>query len=571
MLVIRLRFILFSGAVFLCLTARAQQHATAGQQRVPLRSQQGLSRPKLVVGIVVDQMRWDYLYRYYGKYGEGGFKRLLTEGFRCQNTFINYLPSATAVGHSTIFTGSVPAIDGIAGNEWIDQRTGRKWYCTEDTTVQTVGSDSKEGKMSPRNLLVSTVTDELRLATNFRSRVVGVSLKDRAAILPAGHTANAAFWFDNTSGSFISSTYYMQSLPAWVKAFNARNLPAQLTAGGWHTLYPLAEYTESTQDSVAWEGHLGGKAAPVFPYDIAGKYRHNHGIIRSTPFGNTLTLDFARAAVDGYRLGQEGATDFLTINCASTDYAGHMFGPNSIEVEDVYLRLDKDLSAFFRFLDEKIGKGNYLVFLTADHGGAHAEGFMKAHHMPTGFWDEDLTADLNTLLEKRYGVKELVRKDGNIGASYQINYDRGKIAAHHLDFEQIKKSTVAFLRGQPGILYAEDMMHIGDAPVPAVLKEAMINGYHAARSGPVQVIPATGWLAAYSRTGTTHGGWNPYDTHIPLIFMGWGISPGYTHRTLHMTDIAPTLAALLHIQLPSGCIGRPILQIADHFQPSVNR
>src|SRR5690242_6479202 len=306
---------------------------------------QQISRPKLVVGIAVDQMRWDYLYRYYPRYQDGGFKRLLNEGFSCENTFINYLPSFTAVGHTTIFTGSVPAIDGITGNDWIDQLTGRSWYCTEDTTESTVGSSSKEGQMSPRNLLVSTITDELRLATNFQSKVIGVSLKDRASILPAGHTANGAFWFDDASGNFITSTYYMKQLPGWVNDFNKLNMPEKLTANEWNTLLPLSSYTQSSEDNVAWEGTFKNEKSPVFPHQISSLVKQNKNTIRSTPFGNTLTLDFAKAAITGNDLGNGPVTDFLTINCASTDYVGHMYGPNSIEVEDVYLRLDRDLAS----------------------------------------------------------------------------------------------------------------------------------------------------------------------------------------------------------------------------------
>ncbi|MEO8110197.1 MAG: alkaline phosphatase family protein, partial [Ginsengibacter sp.] len=299
---------------------------------------QSLPRPKLVVGIVVDQMRWDFLYRYYDRYEAGGFKRLLNEGFSCENTFINYLPSYTAPGHTTIFTGSVPAISGIAGNDWIDQNTGRHWYCTEDTSVQSVGTTSDEGKMSPKNLLVSTITDELRLATNFQSKVIGVSLKDRASILPTGHTANGAFWFDDATGNFITSTYYMKELPAWLKDFNDKRVPEKLVANDWSTLYPVNTYKQSTEDDEPWEGIFGGEKASTFPHHVSALYKQNKGFIRSSPFGNSLTLQLAEAALDGNKMGQGTATDFLTINCASTDYVGHMFGPNSIEVEDVYLR-----------------------------------------------------------------------------------------------------------------------------------------------------------------------------------------------------------------------------------------
>ena len=543
--------------IILFLIGHASGTVHAQSKVIPSKQQ----RPKLVVGIVVDQMRWDYLYRYYDRYGQDGFKRLLNDGFSCENTLINYLPSATAVGHSTIFTGSVPSIHGIAGNEWIDQLTGRKWYCTEDTTEQTVGSTSKAGKMSPRNLLVSTITDELRLATNFQSQVVGISLKDRAAILPAGHTATAAFWMDDATGRFITSTYYMKQLPAWVNQFNDKEPGKQLLKNGWNTLYPINTYTQSTEDNMGWEGSLGGKSTPVFPYDIANRYHKKPGIIRQTPFGNTLTLNFAEAAVNGYQLGQKNTTDFLTINCASTDYVGHMFGPNSIEEEDVFLRLDKDLATFFHFLDQKIGKGNYLLFLTADHGGAHSLGFMKEHKIPGELWEtEQMVTQLNDLLNKKFEVANLALSDIT-AVDYQVNFDRKKVNDNHLDIDAIKKVAVDFLQKQAGVMYAVDVAHIGEIPVPQRIKEMIINGYNNKRSGAIQIITEPGWLPPYSRKGTTHGAWNPYDTHIPLIFMGWKIKPGYSNRTINMTDIAPTLAALLHTQMPSGCIGTPIQEI----------
>ena len=529
-------------------------HQTEAQERT-------ISRPKLVVGIVVDQMRWDYLYRYYGRYGGNGFKRLLTEGFSCENTFINYLPSATAVGHTVIFTGSVPSIDGIVANTWIDQLTGERVYCTSDTAARTIGALGDAGAMSPKNLLVSSITDELRLATNFRSRVVGVSLKDRAAILPAGHTANAAFWFDDESGQFITSSYYMDALPDWVKQFNAKDEPRNLVAKGWQPLYPIDTYEQSTADNVPWEGRMKGEKAAVFPHDLQKMYERDHGSIRTSPFGNTLTLEFAKAAIAGYRLGNGQTTDFLTINCASTDYVGHKYGPNAVETADTYLRLDKDLAAFFIFLDQKVGSGNYLLFLTADHGAAHSIGFMQSHRLPSGFLNaKDIMQGLNAVLAGQFGEKGLV----NSLLNYHVNYDQNKIQERNLDYEAIKKTSVNFLRKQPGIQYAVAIDHIAAVAVPEPLKTKIINGYNAKRCGSVIIIPEPGWFKGRKGgTGTTHGNWNPYDTHIPLIFMGWGIQRDATNRHICMSDISPTLAALLHIQVPNGNIGVPIPEVLD--------
>ncbi len=515
---------------------------------------QTVSRPKLVVGIVVDQMRWDYLYRYQNRYGTGGFQRMLNEGYSCENTLISHLPSFTAVGHSTIYTGSVPAIHGITGNDWIDQASGKDMYCTSDSTVQPVGTPTAAGKMSPRNLLATTITDELRIASNYQSKVVGVSLKDRASILPAGHTPTAAFWMDDSTGRFITSTWYMKNLPEWVQRFNEQKEPEKLMAGKWNTLYPINSYTQSTADDVPWEGLGTGEQAPVFPHDVARFYQQNHESIRSTPFGNTLTLDFAKAAVDGYALGQGNNTDFLTINCASTDYVGHKYGPNSIEVEDTYLRLDKDLAAFFAYLDKKIGKGNYLVFLTADHGGSHAIRYMQAHQLPADFIQgRDILAGLNTTLKAKFGVDKLVLS----GANYYINFNHKAIAANGLNADSIRQTAIAFLEQQPGIQFVVDVANIGRSSVPQPIQQMIINGYNRKRCGEITIVPEPGWFEG-SQRGTTHGTWNLADIHIPLLFMGWGIHHGATNRTVHMTDIAPTMAALLHIQMPNGCVGNVI-------------
>ncbi|MFD1630282.1 alkaline phosphatase PafA [Pseudopedobacter beijingensis] len=522
------------------------------------KKEKTLARPRLVVGIVVDQMRWDYLYRYYDRYQDGGFKRLLNEGFSCENTYITHLPAVTAIGHSTIYTGSVPAIHGITSNNFTDQLTGRKWYCAEDTVEQTVGSKSAAGKMSPRNLLASTVTDELALATNFRSKIVGVSLKDRAAIMPAGHTPTAAFWLDNESDNFITSTYYMKDLPDWVNVFNSKKLGRNLVKDGWHTLYPMETYVQSTPDNVPWEGLFAGEKKPVFPHDIKKYFEINTENIRKTPFGNTLTLEFAKATVEGYDLANGPVTNFLTINCASTDYIGHMYSANSVEAEDGLLRLDKDLSSFFKYLDAKVGKGNYTVFLTADHGGAHNPMFLEEHNIPTGMLGlkKNAMAAVNKMVEERYGLKKIVT--GNTGIYLSLNAKQA--AEKGVDYEKLKRDVVSLLMKQPGIQFAADMENIGMASIPQLIKEKMINGYNAKRTGEIAFIPEPGWTLGGAK-GATHSLWNPFDTHIPLVFMGWGINQGKSVDTYSMCDIAPTIAALLHIQAPNGSIGKAISEV----------
>ncbi|WP_411812341.1 alkaline phosphatase PafA [Chryseobacterium scophthalmum] len=518
-----------------------------------------VDRPKLVVGLVIDQMRWDYLYRYYSKYGNDGFKRLLNKGYSLNNVHIPYVPTVTALGHTSIYTGSVPAIHGIAGNDWTDKETGKNVYCTTDENVQPVGTTNvKVGSHSPKNLWSTTVTDELRLATNFQGKVVGVSLKDRASILPAGHTPNGAYWFDDSTGDFITSTWYMNDLPQWVKSFNSQNLPDQLVANGWNTLLPINQYTESSPDNSPWEGLLGSSKTPVFPYsNLAEDYKTKKDNIRYTPFGNTLTLKLAEASVEGENLGADEVTDILAINLASTDYAGHKFGPNSIEVEDVYLRLDQDLAQFFKYLDGKVGKNQYTVFVSADHGGAHSVGFLKEHKINTGFFGEGMEKSLNEKLKAKFGVDKLINGVDN----YQIYFDRKLMADNKLELEDIKEFAIKELEKDPTVLYAVSTTEVQEATIPEPIKQRIINGINRQRSGDIQLISHDSMLPPYSKTGTTHSVWNSYDAHIPLIFMGWGIKHGESNKQYHMTDIAPTVSALLHIQFPSGNVGNPITEV----------
>ncbi len=515
-----------------------------------------ISRPKLVIGLVVDQMRWDYLYNFYNRYSNGGFKRLINQGFSAENTFINYTPTYTGCGHAAIYTGSVPAINGIIGNNWYDPEIGRDVYCTEDKSVKTVGSATKAGEMSPKNLITTTITDELRIATNFKSKVIGISLKDRGSILPAGHSANAAYWYDGESGGFVTSTYYMPQLPNWLTEYN-NTKPANLFyAKNWETIYPIATYTQSTADNKPYEGKIKGEDAPVFPHQLSNFIDKNFDVIRSTPHGNTMTLDLAKLAIAKENLGKNGTTDFLAVSCSSTDYVGHQYGPNSIEIEDTYLRLDKDLEDFFNYLDKTLGKDNYLFFLSADHAVAHVPAFMAENKLPAGTVNNStLRRGLNTLLAEKFKIKNPVITVMN----NQIMFDKDAIDSLNIDFDKVKTAAINYLRKQDGILDAVDLSNLANTTLPSEIKTSITNGYNARRSGSVYFISKPNWFDG-GATGTTHGAWYPYDSHIPLLFMGWNVKPGKTNKTYHMTDIAVTLAAMLHIQMPNGSIGQVITE-----------
>jgi len=525
--------------------------ATTAQQN------QALQRPKLVVGIVVDQMRWDFLYRYYDRYAaNGGFKRMLSQGFSCENTLIPYTPTVTAPGHASIYTGSVPAIHGIAGNLWWDNMQQREVYCTEDKTVKTVGSGTTLGLQSPKNLLVTTICDELRLATNFQSKVIGIAIKDRGAIVTAGHSANAAYWFDSQEGNWITSTYYMTDLPQWVKDLNAKKLVDKYYEQGWTTLYPVNSYKQSTSDDKPYEAKGLGTG---FPYDLKKFIGKSNSAILTTPHGNTFTIDMAKAAIAGESLGTDAITDILAVSFSSPDYIGHGYGPNSIEQEDDFYRLDKDLGDFLNYLDEKVGPGQYTVFLSADHGVAHVPGFMKENKLPAGTFNETtILEQLNKLLKDKFDQSNLAINISN----HQLVLNNNLINSEKkLKRDEIVPVIVDFLLKQEAVLTAFDLKHMNQAALPSKIKEMIGNGYFSQRGGEIQIILKPNYIESFYTTGTTHGLWNPYDAHIPLLWYGWGIKQGKTNRETYMTDIAPTLAALLHIQMPGGSVGKVINEV----------
>jgi len=549
----KISYLLFSlSLISITITsAQTKKNTTAPVKAFPAE----IARPKLVVGLVVDQMRWDYLYRYYNRYTNGGFKRLINEGFSVENTYIPYTPTYTACGHTCIYTGSVPAVHGIIGNDWYDPETKKNVYCTEDSSVVTVGSTpSSEGNMSPKNMLSNTITDELRLATNFKGKVIGISLKDRGSILPAGHAANAAYWYQGSTGNWITSSYYMKEVPTWIADYNKLKLANKFYAKNWETLYPINTYVNSTTDEKAYEGK-----SSTFPHQLNQFIDKNFDAIRSTPYGNTITLDLAKLAILSEDLGKDNITDFLAVSCSATDYVGHGYGPNSIEAEDTYLRLDKDFEEFFNYLDKQVGKGNYTIFLTADHGAAHVPGFMKENKLPAGVVsDREIASKLNAFLNDKFKVNNVVLKSMN----NQIIFDHDKTDNGTVSFDVIKSASIEFLKRLEGFQNAVDISRISQTTLQEIQKKMITNGYNARRSGDIYYILQPNWFNGGS-TGTTHGNWNPYDSHIPLVFMGWGIKPGATNKTHYMTDIAPTLAALLHIQMPNGNVGEPITEITN--------
>ncbi len=519
------------------------------------------SRPKLVVGVVVDQMRYDYLTRFENKYGDGGFKRMMNDGFNCKNNHFNYVPTYTGPGHTSIYTGATPKYHGIISNDWYDKELKDWVYCAGDTTVQSVGTTEKSGQMSPHRMKTTTFADENRLFTQLRGKTIGISIKDRGAILPAGHSANAAFWFQGgKEGSWISSTYYMNSLPKWVNDFNASDI-AKSYFKVWNTLYDIDTYIESGSDLNNFEGGFVGKETATFPYDLAVLKNDNNGfdILKSTAYGNSLTTDFAIASLDGEQLGKDNITDVLTVSFSSTDYVGHNFGVNSKEVEDTYLRLDKDLERLFNALDDKVGKGEYTIFLTADHGAIDVPSYLQTLKIPSGYIDNSQRKEkFQKFLIDTYGDKDIVENISN----NQIFLNREKIKTLGLNLEEVQQAIVNEQINYKHISKAYTAHTMSSTNFTTGIEALLQRGYNQKRSGDVILVNDPAYIN-YHVTGSTHGSSLNYDTHVPLLFFGKGIKPGHTLKKTEVTDIAPTMSALLGISFPNGAIGKPLDFVLD--------
>ena len=516
------------------------------------------SKPKLVVGVVVDQMRFDYLNRFKKKYSANGFLRLIKQGYSCNNHHFNFIPTYTAPGHASIFTGNTPSVHGIIGNSWYDKASNSTVYCTTDKAYIPVGAAAKYGQASPRNMKVTTLADQNRLFTQMNGKTIGVSIKDRGAVFPSGHTANGAYWFEGLNeGKWMTSTYYMDALPQWVKDFNTpSNIASYLKP--WNTLYDISLYEESGSDLSDYEQGFNGKSTSEFPYDLKALMELNEGydIIKSTPFGNTMITDFALSAIEAESLGVDDYTDFLTVSYSSTDYIGHNFGINSVELQDTYLRLDLEVERLLNYLDAKVGAGNYTLFLTSDHGAVDVPSFLTDVHIPSGYVPKNSFASLYTNLKKKYGVSDLIMKISND----QVFLNQERITALKVNLEDVQKFVVNEIISYPHIKKAYTATTMQTRYFKEGAEKMLQNGYHQKLSGDVLFTLESG-VISYDSKGTTHGSGYNYDTHVPLLFYGNGIQPGKTYKRTNVTDIAPTISALLGIALPSGATGTVIEEV----------
>jgi predicted AlkP superfamily pyrophosphatase or phosphodiesterase len=520
-------------------------------------------KPKLIVGIVIDQMRAEYLYRFQGNYAEDGFKRLLREGFNVKNTHYNYIPTATGPGHTSIYTGTTPVNHGIVSNDWYNRELGRSIYCAEDSTVFLVDhlgvqkdKKFKNFSRSPKNNLTTTITDELKLFTNQRSKVIGVSLKDRGAIFPSGHLANAAYWYNPNNGHFVTSSYYMNKLPQWLIKFNNKKKSDSLLNQTWKTLLPIEKYIHSEIDDRSFEKKFKGKQLSIFPYDLKTlrKENGNYKLITHVPQGNTLLTELVKATIKGENLGRNETTDFLTISYSSTDYVGHNFGIRSKELEDTYIRMDREIALLLKDLDTEVGKDNYILFLTADHAVSDNPPFLKSKRLPGNFYNsKKIKENLNIYLSDIFG------KDNYIAHidKTQIYLSEKKIVK-----EKILKASLQFLitiEGMKDVFAPELKVHSLDN---SIISNVIKNSYNSKESGDILYQMHSGWMEE-RLFGTTHSTAYTSDTHVPLLWYGWHIPKGETVKPHVITQITPTLSFLLDIPLPNASNREPIKELFD--------
>lgn len=521
------------------------------------------TKPKLVVGIVVDQMCYEYLYRYQSKFSDKGFVKLMNNGTHCRNTQYNYVPTYTGPGHASIYTGTTPSNHGIVANDWYSRSLKKTINCVGDETVSSVGTTDLGGKKSPKNLKSNTITDQLKL-TYPNSKVISMSIKDRSAILPGGHLSDGTYWFDFSSGNFITSSFFKTDLPDWVKSFNAKKMPDSYLKETWNTYYDIKTYTESGVDDSPYEHLLKGKKTPTFPYNLKEMTNNqlDYDLFTHTPFANTYLADFALEALEKERLGLGKETDFLCVSFSSTDILGHAFGPNSIEIEDMYIRLDLEIAKILAELEKKIGKENFVFFITADHAVVPVPQLLIDKHLPGGYLNwKPLYETLKEEVTTQFGVNFISSRQNS-----NFYFDRELLKSKNIKLEDAQEFVKSKVKNWENVKSVYTGIELANAGADFEWRDMVRRGYRYQESGDVIYTLEPGFISQWGEApdaykGTTHGSSYNYDTHVPLIWYGANIPSQEILRRINITDITATLVPILQLAKPSSTTGEPILEL----------
>lgn len=520
-------------------------------------------KPRLVIGIVIEQLKYDQLEKFRDRLGENGIKKLINEGTYFKNASFEYMLTQSAPGHATISTGAEPSFHGITSDNWYLPLKNELIYCTKDTQVNSVGGSFEAGLHSPVNLQASTFSDELKMATNKNARVFGVGLKENSAILSAGHAADGAYWFDNTTGTWMSSTYYIKAFPDWVTDFNVMKFPDSYLNNTWNLFRPEKDYADCLPDSNNFEAGFNAKNG--FPYDLKkmrskGVFnsRNDYSLLRETPFGNTLTTNFAIRLIEKERLGKDDVTDYISICYSATDNIGHRFGPSSVEMGDAILRLDDEIKNLLTFLNDSIGKKNILIYFTSAHGISEIPAVLESNRIPAGYFKQNQALQLlRSYLNAVYG-------EGNWVKGYserQIFLNRTLIEDARLSLDEVQKKVARFLVQFTGVAAAYPYSAFEANDFGNGNLKRIINNFSPQRSGDVIVTLNPGWVENDGDYVTNHNSPYEYDSHVPLIWYGWTVNRSTVIRKVNITDIAATLSSLCKIPYPNACTGEPLVEL----------
>jgi predicted AlkP superfamily pyrophosphatase or phosphodiesterase len=520
-------------------------------------------KPRLVIGIVVEQLKFDQLEKFRDRLGENGIKRLINEGTYFRNASFEYMLTQSAPGHATISTGTEPSSHGITSDNWYLPLKNELIYCTNDISVNPVGGSYESGLHSPKNLQASTFSDELEMASNKKAKVFGIGLKESSAIFSAGHSANGAYWFDNTTGSFMSSTYYIDSLPPWVNDFNAMKFADSFLNNPWNLLRPTSYYSDCVADSNGFEKGFNGKN--YFPYDLKklrskGVFnaRNDYSLIRETPFGNSLTTSFAIRLIEKEGLGKDDVTDFLSICYSATDNIGHRFGPSSVEMGDAILRLDDEIKNLLSYLNDSIGKRNVLIYFTAAHGVSEIPTVLESNRIPAGYFKQNQALQLlRSYLNAVYGEGDWIKGY----SERQIFLNRTLIEDARLSLDDVQKKVARFLVQFTGVAAAYPYSAFEANDFGNGNLKRILNNFSPQRSGDIIVTLNPGWVEMEEDYVTNHNSPYEYDSHVPLIWYGWTVNRATVTRKVNMTDVAATLSSLCKIPFPNACTGEPMFEL----------
>ena len=533
--------------------------------------------PKLILQITVDQLRADLPLKVYDRLPEGGFKYLYEQGVVYEKAYHRHANTETVVGHATLATGADPSEHGMIGNVWFDPTTLLLVYNLQDHDFPLIGKgggvDNKteidptqraattQGR-SPRAILTSTFSDELAKHTNGESKIFGVSVKDRGAISMAGHEGKA-FWFSKSKGEFVTSTYYYDDYPEWVKRWNILKKVNGYISRSWELMHEPEFYVHKDEDDMPWETSLPGYGR-VFPHQFGGVSKYFTTFLTLSPVGDELTLDFAKTLIEAEELGVDEVTDYLSISFSSTDYVGHVFGPSSLEAEDNLFRLDRTLADLFTNVDEKVGLENTLIVLSADHGGADVPGFLTQFGIDSGY----INIDSLLTQEVRQVIREEFKASGDLISGYVHPYiymNREIIDKDKLDEEGV----TAFVAKELEKIYAVEKAYTKTEILdPKTVQTRVLNtvrrNHHPNRSGDIYMVFKPHWFINDFDglvVASTHGSPWEYDQHVPIIFAGHGLQPAKINRRVETVDVAPTLSNYLGIKVPSGSSESPLIEL----------